>query len=604
MVVQWEFNVQNPSDVRVEMTQREQFNNDDVDLTEALVREAIQNSLDAKIDNHRVCVHFSVKTLSETETSYLRENISTLKPHLDACGIKISNHKPVQILTIEDFDTVGLTGSLTARDEGNFDNFWRAVGSSKKEGIQGGRWGLGKIVFSSSSLIKVFFGLTIRKNEQQPYLLGQVVLSNHCIVDKYYPTHGFWFDGRTDDHFNFQKPISNWDLIDKFCQNFSLKRSAQSGLSIVVPFVDDSVTEPKIIEAVIGNYYFPIILGDLEVTVGDTIIDSSTLKDINEQATRGVPQDVLEFIRGISSRLDSSPDIQVDASNGDDMAEIFCFQEEEEKFLKQRYSEGALIHARVLFSLKHNNLGTKNGSIDLFLKANQADEARKSLITRGPIILPEESKKFCKSGVLGAMLSRDDSIAEFLGDAENPAHTRWNARSERLKKKWGNYWVVLKQIRASLPVFYNQISVEPETQHDDSLIDFFSLDDTDEGKRPSRKPRQEIPDIPKTDKAIRINSQHGGFIVTSGKSSRSWNLPLLVRVRVAYDTVGGDAFSRYSPFDFDLQDENVFEFECKNAKIMSIVKNEITLEILSKKFSVLVRGFDTRRDIVVAASTL
>jgi hypothetical protein len=40
----WEFDQANPSSVRMEVTQGDQFNNDEVGLAEALVREAIQNS--------------------------------------------------------------------------------------------------------------------------------------------------------------------------------------------------------------------------------------------------------------------------------------------------------------------------------------------------------------------------------------------------------------------------------------------------------------------------------------------------------------------------------------------------------------------------------
>ena len=47
MAGNWEFNKADPSSVRVEVTQRDQFNNDDVGLAEALVREVIQNSSDA-----------------------------------------------------------------------------------------------------------------------------------------------------------------------------------------------------------------------------------------------------------------------------------------------------------------------------------------------------------------------------------------------------------------------------------------------------------------------------------------------------------------------------------------------------------------------------
>ena len=43
----WEFDTIKPSSVRMEVTQADQLNNDEVSLAEALVRESIQNSSDA-----------------------------------------------------------------------------------------------------------------------------------------------------------------------------------------------------------------------------------------------------------------------------------------------------------------------------------------------------------------------------------------------------------------------------------------------------------------------------------------------------------------------------------------------------------------------------
>ena len=51
---QWAFNEANPSSVWTNPNQGDQFNNDDVGLGEALVREVIQNSTDAGEGNESV----------------------------------------------------------------------------------------------------------------------------------------------------------------------------------------------------------------------------------------------------------------------------------------------------------------------------------------------------------------------------------------------------------------------------------------------------------------------------------------------------------------------------------------------------------------------
>ncbi len=49
--MKWHFSPQLPDQVETEIIQRDQFNNDEVDMSETIVREAVQNSLDAAVDD-------------------------------------------------------------------------------------------------------------------------------------------------------------------------------------------------------------------------------------------------------------------------------------------------------------------------------------------------------------------------------------------------------------------------------------------------------------------------------------------------------------------------------------------------------------------------
>lgn len=211
----WEFNKANPSSVRVGVTQRDQINNDDVGLAEALVREVIQNSSDAWNGEGPVKVIFTIKTLNKNEAEALAEQLKGLEPHLHACDVKLPStaDDEVRVLCVEDFNTRGLTGSFEVLDKDNFDNFWRAVGESEKTGQKGGRWGLGKLVYSSSSKVRAFFVLTIREGETAPVVMGQSVLANHSIGNDYYPAHGFWFDGRSENSIGLHMPVRSGEEL-------------------------------------------------------------------------------------------------------------------------------------------------------------------------------------------------------------------------------------------------------------------------------------------------------------------------------------------------------------------------------------------------------
>src|SRR5690349_9113030 len=114
-------------------TQRDQFNNDDVELADALVREALQNSLDAGKEA-LIRVRFALHDASEAEVALLGKYLDReqLRVRLKACSLMPSDLdlNKVRILTIEDFGTTGLTGSWKKWDNGAICVFWRRMGKS------------------------------------------------------------------------------------------------------------------------------------------------------------------------------------------------------------------------------------------------------------------------------------------------------------------------------------------------------------------------------------------------------------------------------------------------------------------------------------------
>lgn len=176
-----------------ELTQQDQFNNDEVVLAEALVRETIQNSTDARLaDNVPVRVHFTLAApASDASRAFFASLLDGLVPHLSACEIALPTG-PQRFLIIEDFETTGLKGQIDVKDNGQFCGFWRRFGRSNKKGSSGGRWGLGKLVFSSSSSIKCVIGLTRRSDSPDVCLMGQAILKNHAIHGVETDSVGFW----------------------------------------------------------------------------------------------------------------------------------------------------------------------------------------------------------------------------------------------------------------------------------------------------------------------------------------------------------------------------------------------------------------------------
>ena len=103
-----------------ELTQQDQFNNDEVALAEAIVRETVQNSTDAQAKaNVPVRVRFAITEIEASNgRAFFEEIIAGLSPHLRACGMPIpTSSEPLKALVVEDFGTTGLTVSAIPKAE-------------------------------------------------------------------------------------------------------------------------------------------------------------------------------------------------------------------------------------------------------------------------------------------------------------------------------------------------------------------------------------------------------------------------------------------------------------------------------------------------------
>ena len=113
----WKFPPQIAGYMAQEPVQRELFTSEKQgSLARSLVREAVQNALDArKVDDQNlVVIRFA---LVEVPAEGYREYIEGLLPHLkaiDGNAVTIPDlTKPMQFLLIEDFNTKGLEGDPT-----------------------------------------------------------------------------------------------------------------------------------------------------------------------------------------------------------------------------------------------------------------------------------------------------------------------------------------------------------------------------------------------------------------------------------------------------------------------------------------------------------
>ncbi|MCG3770607.1 MAG: hypothetical protein JW384_01757 [Nitrosomonadaceae bacterium] len=595
-----------PDEVEQEVTQRHEFHTDEVGVVATLVRESHQNSLDAKpaLTSGPVKTRICFVKPRENWRPFFNKLFAGLSQHLDASGIDtvgIDFGMP-SLLLIEDFGTTGLLGQYREHSDEPFADFWKRFGTSHKTGSQAGRWGLGKLVFSSVSKIGTFFGLTIRHNDdsREQLLMGQAVLSNHKLNGSRYAPHGFFSMHRDD---GFQLPVSDPSYISDFREACGITRTTEPGLSIIVPFYIDDLTPRAMIPEVLKNYFFPILTGKLEVDVDGELINAATFDALARKYAAietFAGGHLIDFIRTVHAAQSNPPDAELKDTWSSNL-EASVDPEILTSLRKKYMVEGKLIHVKAPIRLKRKDGCLAPSHISLFLQRAPEGVRSELLYVRGAITVPDEARYFKARQVFGILVATDLSIVSFLGDAENPAHTRWNGTAEKLAKNWQAGSARLREIRNSLGQLHQALAQAVEFREADALKDFFFVKDA--GITPGRKPptpRDPVPPIARTPKNFTIEPNQGGFTAKSGSGLTPEKLPLHIKVTAAYDVFRGNPFVHFDPFDFNFN-ENELKIECQGAIWTPVSANELLIEVSDVNFRVKVSGFDQNRDVMVRA---
>ncbi len=615
--MKWHFSPLPADQVAADITQRDQFNNDEVNISETIVREAVQNSLDAAVDNDgAVKVSFKwVDKESGINVEFFKGLFKGQEEHAKAAGLELDDvdfNKP-EALIIEDFGTTGLTGKTNEKDNLHFSDFWRMHGKSHKAGTNRGRWGLGKLVYSSTSRVGVFFGLTVRAEDpDEKYLMGQTVLNLRTVADNQYPPHAYFSDlENKDDHIKrIPVPIVSKSTVYDFETNFSLERGKYSGLSLIIPFPDTRFNLKSMIGVAIGNYFYPIITGQLVLRFNDIEINTENVRELaREFAINRFPQlDLLfDFIEEvykiektsslIALKSDWFQEKKIDET-------VFC--EEDLTSLRQKFGNGELVGITLPVSMKLKNNEIVKSKFAVYVKKPDNLLRGRDLYVRGGLTLPAE-EKFKERCALGALIAEDEEICEFLGDAENAAHTQWITNTEKLRNKYRGSKPLVSIIKKSIVQFYDLLADISEDRDEDALVDFFWFDEPEAKKAKKSKKISKISKkplvIPKFESRLplfNINHVDDGFIIENADGLIEDKLPREIKVEVAYEVSKGNAFKKYSSHDFKVGKNGGITLE-KNGgvEIISAKENSWKFEVTEIPFFIKGTGFDVNRDLKV-----
>jgi len=627
-VIQWKQIARSPASKQRDPIQGEFFNTDSI-TTQAkqLTREGIgQNPLDAGIDwpvRVRVFVSGASGALPPAEAA---QYFDGLKPHVEACfgatGREAAARfdEPCRFLVIEDFNTSGLLGDVTATDPptdgttNHFFYFFRAEGKSGKSGSERGRWGVGKYVFPMASEVNSFFGLTVRDAESgaQPLLIGQAVLENHRL-DKSYEPDGWWaeFNGE-----GVPVPITDPAIIERFCAKWSVTRDSQPGLSVVIPYVGEDLGPKHLAEAVLVDYYLAVLSGKLEVIISspeldaDIVITEDTLDKALEHL--GDPVDREELRRKIDMArwhqdLKSDEFVQAQrVTSGTPRWSADMLAEKDRDRIREALDSGQRVAVRVPVSVELTDGSSPEewSYFDVVLSPESGHSESPHFVREGLIVPEVNSARL--SNIRCLVTIDDEALARMVGDAEGPAHTNWSPRTQKFtgKYRYGMNWLAL--IKRAPAEILKIVRQEDEEEDPRVLARFFPMptpeptpNEPGEPKPkpgPGPTPPPAPPPPPSNPRAYRIGRIDGGFSVhltEKGLGTRR------LRIRAAYDRRRGNAFKNWSPEDFTFSAPPI-ELEIEGGRVLKKNTNELTVEVEDPdSFSLSAWGFDANRDLRV-----
>lgn len=608
--MKWRFSPYPLDMVETDVTQRDQFRNDDVDLADSLGRESIQNSLDAALQGSGpVRLRFSLlHGASAPDPAYLKSLFDGHGEHAQAAGIhlaEISFDRPV-VLVVEDFGTKGLTGRLDVKDADNFSDFWRRHGRSHKSGKNLGRWGLGKLVFSMSSQLDTFFGLTLQSDTSRRALMGQTVLGMHTLNGEDYPSHAFFAEiqSGTGGKTGLPVPITDTAFLDEFSKNFSLTRRNEPGLSVVIPFPNKDLDLERMIVVAISNYFIPVLRKQLVLEFDGIRIDDKNILALAQKYAQEKIRDI-EAVFLFVTEADGAIEVFRPTDNtwyrSGHLTETAFRQEDIEK-MRGRFSKGELVAVELPIEIGKAGAQLTNSHFRIFLKKPDNITHGQDFYLRGGITVPQEAK-FRDRKALGMLIADDEPIAAFLGDAENASHTKWNGRADKLKD-YVAAEIRLRAIRNSVLELHDQLVQAIEAEDRQALLDFFwspGSGTSPKKSKPAVINPPPLPPPPPEAAIIRIAECLGGIVIHPGREIKPEELPADIVVQIAYDVSQGNPFRLYSDADFDLGDEDGIEIEVTGGVTVEAARNELKCRVTNPSFDIRVTGFDEKRDLIVRA---
>ncbi len=388
-------------------------------LHRSLVREIIQNSLDAAISGTKKPVEVDFSTLSIPSDSF--PGIDTFRQVIEKCyesnknepdakkffgnAKNIVGSSEIKVLRISDHNTIGLEGSDTCEKGTSWSRLVKESGSSNKGQSSGGSFGIGKsAAFACSDLRTVFYSSLDTKGLKSNIGVAKLVSFEDEKL-------GGWTTG-----IGYYSNDEKFVAIPELAQFDQLYNRNESGTDIYILGVhlSDNWRE-EFIKSVLLDFLVALVKGQLIVRVQDDVLSKETLDEHMGKLNGYESDELADLLRYYHLLTSPDPKIIKIPLDAKDYGKKFGF---------------------------------KDGECTLYLKEGEGYN-RKIMITRkaGMRIL-EQNRISGSIEFTGVLIIDGPQMNEAFKKMEVPSHDSWEP--DRCRGEEKKYNDILKGLRKYL----------------------------------------------------------------------------------------------------------------------------------------------------------
>ena len=575
----------------------EMFDRSDFPYHETFVREAIQNSLDVRLDRTKpVSVNF---TFHSDRIGPRRAFLKQVIKHRKSARLEIPpewDDGHVRWLLVEDFNSRGLSGDLGSRTS-DFWNFWLNFGLSNKDGSGRGGRGIGRVTFLISSRLQAVIGYTRRADDGESAICGMAVLRPKEDGHDLKSTHAYLASAENGNIYTLH---NSSEFHDRIRSTFAFKGydgDHQSGLGLAILYPHAELKPNGILAAAIENFAPAIMDGTLALNVNGRVLDASSIEEIALDAAehlndKAIRTDVARYLNLLRrAQEEASPHrIKLPNARKGDLEPLRKTTEIET--LQKRIATGKDAVLEIVFPLLRNGI-KKNVTLQAAIGATLSGRRPIDRLFREGMSLPDVRAK--SPGELDlVILVRKGELATYLNFCEGKAHLDL-LESKDVRQKLEDHGFdgpQAKRLVKNLPAELRLLLTPDVTAPDAHVFDsYFSKPSDKPGKKKKPDKPDDPPEPPPPPKApvFRVETLDDGLRIKANPEFTDW--PVNVTVGLAY--ADGSRRPSWSPYDFKFESLNLEHSDCE----VTTDKNKVKAVKCGPDTEIKITGFDTNREL-------